>query len=498
MRLEPDETILFFDMREIEGLYNLELLVEQAEKHPLNPLFPFGDMSEWDSGRASPWGGRSVIYDEEESLFKMWYGGTDAGPREKCINTGYAVSHDGIAWEKLHLNLVEWGGSKRNNICAPFKGAVIKDRDEPDPARRYKMFVKKPPDVADKMAIAYSPDGLHWGDMAYLDLGPWGGTRFDIVLLLKDDQDPDPRRRYKMIWQNRMPPNKRIDLVRFAGARPPEPETVRAKSLAYGPDETTWTPSPDNPILSPDQGLEQENHFLMYIPYQGQYVMLYECGWYHPDGRGRFGTYTADIRLAHSRDGEHFDRILPDQIAIPRGRHGEWDDQFLVISDKAVIRDGTIYLYYSGQNRSWTSWPPDNSPEESVYATGTMRPSQPGVATLKLDRFSGLGTCDGERPGCALTKSFDLTKLKNTVLNVNLSRGQPYRSWGKVEILDGAGKIIPGFSRDDCRVLADDAIRLPVSWAGGSLRDVSESEIRLRFWLCGPARLHSFCFKSCQ
>ena len=452
---------------------------------------------EWDSGRASPWAGRSVIYDEEEGLFKMWYAGTDAGPGEKCINTGYALSSDGITWEKPRLDLVEWKGSRRNNICAPFKGPVIKDSSESDPAKRYKMFVKKPPGVGDKMAVAYSPDGIRWNDMVYLDLGPWGGRRYDTVLFLRDEQDPDTERRYKMIWQSRVSPLKRRGqpMNLYAGEWPPGPETVRAKCLAYGPDELNWQPSPHNPILSPNEGLEQENHFLMYIPYRGQYIMLYECGWYHPDGRGKYGTYTADIRLSYSRDGENFKRILPDESVIPRGGHGEWDDQFLVIADKAIIKDDRIYLYYSGQNRTWTSWPPDNAPEECVFAAGTLRPSLPGVATLAIDRFTGLGTRDGEMPGCAVTVPLSTVALKSTELRVNISRTLPYRSWGKVEILDASGKsVLPGFGRGDCRPLAKDGIHDPVRWNDRTFRDLSEKSFRLRFWMFGRARLHAWGF----
>ena len=49
--------------------------------------------------------------------------------------------------------------------------------------------------------------------------------------------------------------------------------------------------------------------------------MPYEYGWYVPNGTGRFGVYCADIRLAVSRDGEHFSRVQPHQPLIGRVAH---------------------------------------------------------------------------------------------------------------------------------------------------------------------------------
>ena len=80
----------------------------------------------------------------------------------------YAVSKDGIHWEKPELGLVEFDGNKKNNIVmrgyhfkgvftGPHGAGVFKDLHESDLAKRYKMFFK-----GSKMTVAFSPDGLHW------------------------------------------------------------------------------------------------------------------------------------------------------------------------------------------------------------------------------------------------------------------------------------------------------------------------------------------------
>ena len=302
-------------------------------------------------------------------------------------------------------------------------------------------------------------------------------------ILLRDDQDPDPQRRYKVVWQSIAKPNK------------PGPEDVRSKSLAYGPDVENLTDSPANPIISPNDGLEQEIHFLMLAPYRGMYVMPYEYGWYVPNDTGIYGSYCADIRLAFSRDGEHYERVQPHQKVIVRGQRGEWDDGFLVISDKPVIKDDKIYLYYCGQGEDWTCWPGTNKPPTYQYpSSGTVRVSRMGLATLRLDGFTCLETTDRETPGSVPTEPIDVTD-KNVELVVNVSDVQRDRSWVEVEVLDAErDEVLSGLSREQCVDVYQDAVRVPVAWQGASLGQLNRSPFRLRLHLYGAARLYAFGF----
>jgi len=113
-----------------------------------------------DSYCACIWG--TVLYDEGK--FRMWYFGAHRGvnpdwPKEELdeINSSppnlheffngpicYAESDDGISWVKPNLGQVKFKGNTNNNIvCLPDAGAaapsVIIDRDDPDPNRKYKM-----------------------------------------------------------------------------------------------------------------------------------------------------------------------------------------------------------------------------------------------------------------------------------------------------------------------------------------------------------------------
>ena len=111
----------------IESTYHISHRVCEATKHPNNPVLPLGDLHEWDATQARPWSSPTVIWDEEDRVFKAWYSGSDAAP-EKWTAMGYATSQDGVTWEKPHLHLFDWRGSSANNIVALGYGPVLKDR----------------------------------------------------------------------------------------------------------------------------------------------------------------------------------------------------------------------------------------------------------------------------------------------------------------------------------------------------------------------------------
>ena len=105
--------------------------------------------------------------------FHIWYNG-NYGPttfghmcyeRENCCIC-YATSKDGVNWEKPELRLVEFNGSKKNNIVDfPVPDlwstcAVLYDPEDPDENRRFKMAYETK--GGGKDGVAFSPDGLRW------------------------------------------------------------------------------------------------------------------------------------------------------------------------------------------------------------------------------------------------------------------------------------------------------------------------------------------------
>lgn len=114
---------------------------------------------------------------ESDGNYQMWYysvGLREPGdaykPNVKGLTQGpvcYAESSDGINWIKPNLGQVEFRGSKENNgIALPdevIEGVhVILDEDDPDPSRRYKMVYNPHNGETWVIRTATSADGIHW------------------------------------------------------------------------------------------------------------------------------------------------------------------------------------------------------------------------------------------------------------------------------------------------------------------------------------------------
>jgi hypothetical protein len=72
----------------------------------------------------------------------------------------------------------------------------------------------------------------------------------------------------------------------------------------------------------------------------------------------------------------------------------------------------------------------------------------------------------------------------------------PYRDWIEVEVLDPAtDQPLAGYARTDCIDVTREGLRIPVRWGEqNTLGGVTASEIKLRFYLYGKAKLYSFTF----
>jgi hypothetical protein len=187
---------LLLDDRIIDEVSSAELTVEEVKKHPDNPLF----------GEEKPWEPRfdnmypSVIYDQQEKLYKCWYSIfiesalENSTPREKRASVKweiserkgglcYAVSKDGLLWEKPELGIVDFHGNKRNNIVldAPHGAGVIHDLRDSDPLKRYKILLPR----REATTVWFSADGLDWKlhELPGLDYGDTRNNGFGIPSL---------------------------------------------------------------------------------------------------------------------------------------------------------------------------------------------------------------------------------------------------------------------------------------------------------------------------
>src|SRR6202162_5555246 len=95
-----------------------------------------------------------------------------------------------------------------------------------------------------------------------------------------------------------------------------------------------------------------------------------------------------------------------------------------------------------------------------------------GLAPLRLDGFASLdASYDG---GCVTTRPFR-THGPQLRINAKADSGRL-----RVEVLDNSGHTLPGFGRDDCRVMQVDRVDQPIGWKeSASLEMLRDRPIRL-------------------
>lgn len=451
---------LFVDRADIELQENVERVFHQAQKYGGHPVLQQEAAWEKNGGMTA-----SVIFDEEEQIFKAWYMAgfyTEGVDHVQCM----ATSADGIHWERPHLGLHEALGSKDNNIVISatyHEGkdhweTMLKDPGAADAQQRYKAIGWSSYDWDGPLSGIYSatsPDGLNWSHSLEpifryhprpntADLGPVG----DAQSLMIDRE----RQRY----------------VAFLRGSP-------ERLMSVSEDFVHWTaPAPFMAPLHEEEALYNNTGFNYGAHYLG--VLTYFDK--HPLAQVQV------LRLLHSRDGERWQRA-PGEPLVGLGAVGEWDRFQIMLSGAPPIAVGDkLYIYYRGTPRRHAKIQREFDPRIAADQDNGMAI---GLATLRLDGFASINASfDGGR---LTTKPF---LLGGGELWVNVKTD--YGAF-KVELLDEENKVIPGYAEADCVVVAEDGVAVPVRWQSDKgIGELRGRAVRMRFVL-NNARLYAYWCK---
>lgn len=450
----------------------------------------------------APWEGTGSGYHSifhDGNVYRMYYKAyhldvssgklrDDAHPGFCC----YAESGDGIRWRKPNLNLVEFRGSKANNIVlasGPMGGvvldaahpAIFKDENPEAPANaRYKAIVRSAATSAHGLLALKSADGFRWSPLT--DAPVITNGAFDSQNLAFWDP---VRKVYRAYW--------RIFTAGVTTGESWKPGGVRAIRTGVSSEFVQWGDFNDlRYVDSPAEQLytnqvkpyHRAPHLLIGFP-----TRYLERAWSpslralpeveHREARSaahlRYGTAVTEGLLMASRDGVLFHR---------------WNEAFL---RPGIERDGT--WNYGHQYIGWhlveTRSPLPGAPNElSLYAGEsywTGNSSEVRRYCLRLDGFVSVNAGWGGGDIVTRPLRFQGGRLR---LNFSTSAAGVLR----VELQDAAGRPLPGFAAPDCDEVFGDAVDRPVSWKNST--DVSKlagTPVRLRF-LLKDADLYAFRF----
>ena len=496
---------LFVDDHEVQQYVRLQRVLNKPRKHP-DPVLVSD--KPWEGYRAQAWG--SVIQ-EADGLIRMWYFSFPARKPGELDVGGYcyAESGDGIHFDKPDLGVAEFRGSRDNNIWYPMSPdgkniveeelarkrqglpahdesgrpigvvnnmdgfTVVRDDDDEDPDRRYKL-------------IANMQDHCMWAEF-YRDVYP-DITQEEIdhanrvVFGQYLDTSPDgihwsgkPRRMvsarygdYMMVTRDER--NGRWWLnERFRALK------GRTAALRTSADFTTWSAPETVFTNTPDMGYGDQHQWhggITPFNYGNQDLGLLEKWCY-----AGFGD---TCELVCHRDGQPWARVAPGQPFLDVGSEDAFDRVLIYPTHNAPVRIGDqLFIYYTGAGGM----------SDGTTADTPGLPMAMGVAAIGVDRFAGMAHCRAE-PGELLTRPLVIDK-PHLHLNVE-SLNHP-----KVELAieDGNDEAIPGFTFEESEIdLVGDPFRCRAQWKRKpDLSELFGRTVWLHFRIQGAA-LYSYRF----
>jgi hypothetical protein len=397
-----------------------------------------------------PWEGNTCSYHtafKDDKIYRMYYRGSHHEGEKKTHPeyTCYAESRDGIRWSKPELGLVEFEGSKKNNIIWTGEGAhnftPFKDAN-PDCAEgaKYKAFGGK---GKPGLYAFQSSDGIHWkriGDEPVIakgrfdsqNLAFWDAVRSEYRAYFRDSRD---------------------------GVR--DIKTATSKDFLHW-SEPQWLEFPGAPRehLYTNQIRPYYRAPRLFIGFPSRYI---------PDR----GSLVEGLFMT-GRDGRTFQRW--EEAIIPPGTNKDrWQNRGNYIWWGLVETDSDL----PGAGKELSLYTSERDDDGSGAKTRRYTYRIDGFVSLRAP-FSG---------GTALTKPFTFSGAR-LLLNVSTSAAGSVR----VEARDADGKPIEGFRASDCPEIYGDEIERVVSWNSGE--DVSRLQgrpIRLLFFL-KDADVYAFRF----
>ena len=377
---------------------------------------------------------------------------------------GYAESEDGVTWVKPNLGLVDFRGTRENNlvliepsghplsICDDFF-TVLYDPDVEGSDGLYKLAYivyasrnhiwEEEADIPEgmdspwhpAMMCAVSSDGLRWRTTSdHLPIR----EKFEVAALYRFCGT------YFVLGQQHTP------WIRLPGGE----SCGRVMTTFYSPDFRTWSqdkalsfvrPGYDSVPLSHGEevhmaaGISNRNNVLV-----GVYGM-----WHGAPGpaKNRLENVRIDLGMVISNDGIHFREPSKDYTLIRRGRDGEWDNIGLCQGHAMENVGDKTYVWYG-------HW--------DCTESGGLRGI--GLATLERDRFGGLSPAYPGRSSCFTSCLVETDEEESVFLNV---KGVSQHSPIVVTLIDEKGKELPGYRSDESMPLTHEGFCREVAWKGG-------------------------------
>ncbi len=496
-----DKKQLFIDEMFIAEKQGVKISMNRPEL--IEPVLEPGPPGAWDDSTAGHYG--QVM--EDAGKYRMWTIGTSAKARlnktsmnsSSIIPLGYAESKDGIKWTKPDLGLIEFQGSKNNNIVCLDYGFVFID-PKAGKEEKYKLVCfglhciggRSNADSVNPekggMYLYTSPDGLHW---------KWHPKRLfpfmpDTLNQMFYDKRIDKYVAYLRTWPKGFVHGSEhyygrgIGRIEMDDPMQPWPYEKQDKPIYLWGEDCLPTVGLEVPtVLSYPDYLEEVHWTDIYNPSispypwaENVYLAFPSINYFFPDSE--IGNHSKlDIGMAVSRDGIDWSWPTLDPY-IPLGAKGSGYSGIMFMLGGLIRKGNLLYQYYGASEVEHGIRGKDLTIKQWYNCGRIFRTQQRLDGFVSVD-FSG-------DLGCFTTPKLQFSG-STLNLNVDASAGE-----GRVEILDERGEIIPGFTAEECDPINKDLVSFKVTWKNKANLDVIQTnKIKLRFQMRN-AKLYAFQF----
>ncbi len=454
----------------VDSTWNCFRCVHEPDKHPGNPVLPTG----LDQGGFHP---SNVLFDEDERKFHLWTRILNPDRPSYQLNQVhvYFESEDGFEWKEPELGIVEYDGSKANNIIQGAHGfmhgplAVIRAPSQFESRGRYVMLYllnkeKFEPNETHgaEQRLAWSDDAIHWQDQKE---NPVSRGRFDTHNSLTYNPDRDVFMVYQRACVNAH------EIRRIAYSESSDGAEWMQPVIALDPDDM------DPPSFYGMPVTRYQNVYLgflqMFYSANAGYKTgprLWKDGYVEKENK-------IDVQLAWSRDGVNWKRHPKRPIFLKTGIAGSYDWGATFIGQGIIERGDLLYLYYASNNIN-----------HKPISAG--RKFHVNLATLRRDGFVSLFT-----PGLGYMLTKPLLCPGNR-LHINAQTEK--EGYIRVAVRDGDGvddgEWLDGWDFEDGPVFTGDTTDTVLEWKQKDFNTLKGRSIRLHFWL-HKARAFSFWFQ---
>ncbi len=397
------------------------------------------------------------------------------------------VGHDGVAiYESVDgLHFKATGRSIGGGIFS----TIFLDSHDPDPARRYKLFLlksKSPFDpLTDGVYAFSSANGLDFKEVGrvlpYFTDNPtivlWDHRLGKYVIYLRAlaYDNPNQRRIARIEVED---PLKPWGVNHFKG--PGHFFSTKNGNVVLAADE--WD-DPDSDIYynaatiyesAQDTYLMFTTQFRHFSPKRHPFVIPPRPGQWEDFG-------PLEVQLAVSRDGIRWQRPSREPY-FPAGLPEEWDRWYAVMGPGMARRGNYLYQYYNSTGRLH-----DGAILSAEYEKAAPQLGGIGIVRQRLDGFV---SADADYKGGWLQTP--LLRFVGNQLRLNIDTGAMGTAF--VELRNVEDRPIPGFTLNECDEIGGNFPNHLVSWKGNpNLKSLGGQEVRVYIKL-KRAKLYAFQF----